>query len=400
MKKLIPIYLTNFVTLFYMLTTVPLGYMYQDFPGKHHVVILMATLPTLTCMFTALLSGSLSRKFSSRTLVLAGIACSVLGGLMVRVINRDSLMVCIIGVGLTGVATGLIQTMNYATLAVIVPEGKREKAVGWNDAVGYLGMTAVTVLAGWLAKDGDWARAYNCYFMSAVVLVIAYFTYPETGQAAGVVVRKEKETLGQSQSTVTDKIPFCVAALLLIKFFSAMFNMSGAYYISDLVINETELGSSVLVGNSAMVYSLANVIGSLIVYLFFRLFRSGSYAISHLLAGISLCMIAFFPAKGTILVFEALLGIGVASSHSAVSTMATMAPKGRNVAIATSLFVVAAYFGEFLCSYGTSFAAAAIVGNSLPSSALKVAGIMCVILGIFSIPFVKRSRELAFFTNR
>ena len=132
-RKLIPILISNAVCWFYALSFVPLAYMYNEFPGQDTLVMSVATLPSLICMFAGLAAAPMMRKMDKKTVVIIGLILSAGGGLLVRFLGAGNLWVALIGSAITGIPAGLISAANYAALAEIAPEDMRDKVCGWGD---------------------------------------------------------------------------------------------------------------------------------------------------------------------------------------------------------------------------------------------------------------------------
>lgn len=54
----------------------------------------------------------------------------------------------------------------------------RDKVVGWSDAITSIGIIIPQFLSGILASDGNWARAFDYYFILIPIIVVLIMFFP------------------------------------------------------------------------------------------------------------------------------------------------------------------------------------------------------------------------------
>jgi MFS family permease len=396
--KLIPILLSSLTAWFYVITYTPLAYMYNDFPGQENLVVLIVVLPGVIAMIGGFAVGGLVHVISKKTLVIGSIILSIIGGLIVRYTGEYSLTLAILGSSLTGFAAGSIPAVNYAILAEITPEKMRNKVCGWSDAMCTVGILVSSFLAGFLAADGNWTRAFDVYYILVPVLVLVFIFYPNDKSLASETLEKTKATLDVENATINteNSFPKIIIGLVVFKFLSALFYMAMALNVSPYIINELKIGSSALVGTATTFATIMTIIGSSLVFVWMKIFKGASTLVAALIIGVFSLFVVMFPTVPGIIISWMLLSFGMNSHHSSYGSVLTMAPKGRAVGLATGLFFGATFVGEALCAYVTPWMANLIFGSSLPSTNIKTGGILMIVFAFFSYPFFKKTYKLAF----
>ena len=388
-----PIFISGLASWLYFTAIVPLGYIYQDFPGQEAQVMLIASLPGLFAMAGAFAAAPLMRVLKNRNLVIISLSIALIGGLMVRFVGAKSLLLCIVGSSITGIPAGIIPVVNYAMLAEIAPENLRDKVCGWSDAMCTFGLIISSFLAGLLAQDGDWAKAFACFYLVIPVLVIVLLLYPRSDDKVLSATVAGEKTSAQEEGSY---LPKSVIGIVIVKFFAGFFCLAVHYNISDYIINELQIGTSSLVGTASTFAWLFTALGSLFIFLWFKFFRGSSTLVSELIMGICMILMVLFPSRVMCIMGWMFMSVGLNTFHSACGTLAAMAPKGKMVGLASSLFMGATFSGEFFGAYVPAIIAEKVFGSSLPSQSILIGGIFCIVFGFISLPFCMKAYDIAF----
>ena len=400
-KKMIPILLASFPAWFYCMVYTPLGYLFNDFPGQDALVMLVASLPGIMAMVAAFSSSGLMMIMNKKTLVIISLLAMFAGGMLIRYFGSGNLIITIIGSAVTGFGAGSIPAANLAILAEISPEKMRDKVCGWSDSLCMAGILVVTLLGGFLAADGVWVRAFNVYYILIPIIIAVIIWYPTNKAAAVIAENVGAASVIKTEESVAEKtpssMPKSVYGLIIVKFISAFFYMGASYFLSDFIINEVQVGSSALVGTVFSIGSFVTILGSAFVFLWLKAFKSFSTVVSMLIMGIGMILLVVFPSPVTLVLFGGiLLNMGMNTHHSAASTVATMAPKGKIVALATSLFVGATFVGEALPGYVLPWISNLLLGSATSSQNMIVGGVGCIVLGLISYVFYRVAYKIAF----
>ena len=391
-RTAIPVFLSSFLAYFYFIGTVPLGYMYQSFPGQDALTILVATLPGVTAMIGAFGCAPLMRVMRKKTIVVASLVLAIVGSLVIRFVGTQSLELCIVASALMGFLSGAAPSVNYVVLTETAPEGIRDKVVGWNDGFSGAGLLVFTFLAGLLSADGDWARTYALGYAIIPVLAAVVLLYPDSYEVAA-----ESAEAASAEEVEEPKVPASAFAIIVLKFIVSMFVIAVSLNISDLVINERAIGDAGVVGNIATIYSLAFTVGTFLVFTVLSRLKGLAPFFQLLLVAAELVVIALFRELDPV-VIGILVGIGSlgGSVHSSMATLCTLATKGKAVETVSSLFTGATFVGELLCGYVPPIVAGLVLGEATPSNNLLVSGIACAIFAIITIPVCNAAYKLAF----
>jgi MFS family permease len=400
-KKMIPILLASFPAWFYTMAYTPLGYLFNDFPGQDALIMLVVSLPGIMAMVAAFSSSGLMLIMNKKTLVIISLVVMFIGGMLVRFFGAGNLMVTIIGSTMTGFGAGSIPAANLAILAEISPEKLRDKVCGWSDSLCMVGITIAVLVGGFLAADGVWVRAFNIYYIVLPIIVAVIIWYPSNKTAAAIAEKVGATSVNQANETgveaVTNSMPKSVYGLIVVKFISAFFYMGAAFFLSDFIINEAQVGTSALVGTVNSAGALIATLGSAFVFLWLKGFKSFSTVVSLIIMGTGMILMVAFPSPITLVLFGGiLLNIGMNTHHSSASTVATMAPKGKIVAVATSLFVGATFVGEAMPGYVLPWISNMVFGSASSSQNLIVGGVGCIIMGLVSYIFYRKAYKIAF----
>lgn len=401
LRKLIPVLVSNSVCWLYALVYVPLAFVFNDFPGQDNLVVLIATIPALVCMFAGIAAAPLMSRFNKKTVVMIGLVFSILGGLIVRVFGTQSIWICILGSGFLGIPAGLIAAANYAVLAEISPENMRDKVCGWGDACCSIGMTVATLLAGFLCADGNWVRAYDVCFISVLILVFVAFAYPSVPPASEKEPDASDVVVEEAASSKFWKVlPMAVLGMIFIKFITGCFYMVTTLNVSEFVINEGQLGGSELAGFATTAFSFVAMFSGLLVFAWIKFTKGFSITACLLVYAVLLFLVPRSTSPVMLIVLMGLTGFFEVMNYSTASTLVTMSAPARSVELATSLFVTASFVGEFLGGYVPRFLAQLIFGNTLASSCYIIGAVGLVVIALIALPFCKQAYAVAFGDER
>ena len=211
--------------------------------------MLIAVLPGIVAMGAGVIAGKLMDVVGRKNLVVLSMITMLVGGIGMFFMGRTSIWAAIAFSGISGFAAGSIPAANFAALTEIAPENLRDKVVGWSDAVCSLGLVFAIFTCGLLASDGVWTRGYGVYFAVIPVLILVLLFYPKDTKSAVPANEMQSAAVDAADTTaVKSVLPGCIIALLVVKVFAGFFYASFGVFSSDYIINELQMGSSVLVG--------------------------------------------------------------------------------------------------------------------------------------------------------
>lgn len=149
----------------------------QSYPSVSIGMIQMiVTLPTLAICIMAPVYGWLSNRIQPRRLIIYGLLLFCIGGsLPVFLNNLPLIMICRVALG---VGTGITLPAALAIIPVFYEGKKRDKLIGFNQAVGSIGCIFMQQIGGYFA-DIDWHLSFLAYLMGLFSLVLVLLFLPD-----------------------------------------------------------------------------------------------------------------------------------------------------------------------------------------------------------------------------
>lgn len=389
-RQMIPIFASSFVAWFYCMIYTPLGLIYNTYPGQDALVMTIATLPGIIAMIGGFAAAALLIKMGSKSVVVLSLVLMIVGGMICRFLGTSGIHFAIIGSALTGFAAGGIPAANYSALASIVPASFKDKVFGWSDALCQAGLIAVGFLAGIFAAKGDWTHSFNVYYIAIVVLVIVLIAYPKNCNA--------EEAAAEAETGVKEKarIPGSVIGLIVIKFMTALFYMGLSLFISDLVINELQIGSAAVVGTITSLASVVATISAVIVFIWLKVFKKTSTMVAGVFLGVMMLIVSLSRSLPVIFACSLIMQIGMNTQHSSYGTVLANATKGKAVGVAAGIFSGATFIGEALGGYLNPWLANTIFKSTAASVCMRTSAIGMIIVAIISFFVFSKVYKLAF----
>lgn len=139
------------------------------------LIQLMVSLPALTTCIVAPVYGFLSNKIQPRKLVLFGLICFILGGMMPVLLHSfPMIMACRL---LVGIGAGLTVPACDTIIPRLYSGQMREYMMGYNSAVGGLGCMVMVYIGGRMAMI-NWHFSFLGYGIGAITLLLVLFLLP------------------------------------------------------------------------------------------------------------------------------------------------------------------------------------------------------------------------------
>ena len=171
-----------------------LGRIQQAFPEASQLTIQM--ILTLTPLFIipfSLLTGRFSWIFSKRKILFVGLVIYLIAGVGGGLMNSIPLILFMRA--LLGVGTGLISALSLSLIADFYHGDERSTTMGQSSAIATLGGIFLTILSGWLALY-SWRFAFGVYLVSLIVLIMVWFSLPESPANRQISKKSGKLPLG------------------------------------------------------------------------------------------------------------------------------------------------------------------------------------------------------------
>lgn len=395
MKKilsLIVVLLSSFTIYIYSFTTIVLGDIYNSFPGKDNVTVLIATLPAVVMMLSAFSSTVLLVKFKRKILVIISLLIATIAGLLVSYAALPiTAVVCCSA--LMGIPAGIVAAANASMLPVIAPDKLKDKVLGFHQAAMMLGQTLFALICGFLAKGGNWAGGFRTVYVLVPVTILVLFFYPDVAVADSEPAAEEKQDPAQGIDT-EKRMPIFAICLLATYFIGCIFWNGWYLNNSDFIINEAKLGDTTLVGAVNSLCTAVSMIGCVAVSFWMRAFKGWALPLALIICGATTVLPTIVPTIPACYIAACGCQLGVMIAISALQTYIGLGVKGKHLTTAMSLIQCFEGSGVFLCGYVVPFIAKAF-GESAATN-MKIGGIVTVALGFGTYTFMRSAHKKIF----
>lgn len=158
------------------------------------LIQMIISMPALFIFLTNLIFPELCRRFSTRTLVMAGLLLYTLGGIAAGFFSNIYLL--LIMRALVGIGVGIIMPMSTGLLTYYFAGDGLDGLMGLSSAMNQMGGVVATLLAGLLAAV-NWRAAFLVYLLGLLSIVLIALFLPDdrldSGEGTKITVRSLKE---------------------------------------------------------------------------------------------------------------------------------------------------------------------------------------------------------------
>ena len=133
------------------------------------VVQLIISIPALFIVLTNLCFPALSRRFSTKTLVLAGLVLYTVGGCAAGLF--DAIGLVLVMRALVGVGVGILMPLSTGLLAFYYPPEQQAALMGYASAMNQMGGVIATLLAGLLSQL-NWRASFLVYLLGLLSFLL------------------------------------------------------------------------------------------------------------------------------------------------------------------------------------------------------------------------------------
>lgn len=145
------------------------------------VVQLIISIPALFIVITNLCFPALSRRFSTKTLVLGGLVLYTVGGCAAGLFDQIGLVLAMRA--LVGIGVGILMPLSTGLLAFYYPPERQAALMGYASAMNQMGGVIATLLAGLLSQL-NWRASFLVYLLGllSIVLCLGFLPSDRLGQ--------------------------------------------------------------------------------------------------------------------------------------------------------------------------------------------------------------------------
>jgi MFS family permease len=382
-KVLFAIFSCAFCINFYNMPAAILAYMFQSFPEiPQTTVMLVVTLPVAVSVIVSPTVGLILMKLSKKTILLIGIVLQLVCACTVILTNGTVFSLILISTILSGIAFSMLYTTTNSAITEYDTSDTVSKNIGMNTSFMSMGVMTVTFVAGILAQDGNWVKAFYSYFITIPVLIIAVVFLPgmkpktkDSGSSPDVAANTIEETItGGSVATLV------MLVVLYIFFFVGVFSLVLNY--SSYVITEFQLGTSVEAGITGTLMSFGGVAGGLLVGSIVKIFKRFAATAAFAVYGLTLLTMILIP--NLYLLYVVVFISGIASTAAMVAGITAASSSIKQSSVAVGIFGATLGVGGFLCPFIIAEINRILGGGFITNLWIGVfAFAICAVLGTF-----------------
>ena len=235
---------------------------FPDVP--YSIITLVNNIPNLCAVIFTVVAGILvNRKITLRNMLLIGIGCHCIGGVLPALLGESSMAMMFLGRFAFGIGYGLMQGIGISMSLKLVEDSRfRSHAMGWAVAAQYAMNMIAQVVVGHLCAI-KWNYSFFIYLWSAIPFLIVLVLCPKFDLDKSADKGQTKAKLESVSASIRTLPPivwvFSAIAIVYMLSYYPMFLV-----IANIVVGRG-IGNSVTVGNAMVFYSVATIIGGVVL---------------------------------------------------------------------------------------------------------------------------------------
>lgn len=309
-----------------------------NFPDVSQTMIQnLISIPCVVIIPTTLIVGKLMQSISKKYIVLTGIVCFFIGGVVPAFMSSFAgilVMRAILGVGV-----GVCQVVSTAIAVENFEGAEQEKVQGTLQTFQMLG-AAVMVFAGGRLADIQWNYAFYVHFLAvaAFLLVLAFVPVNQPVKQASSAERHKTQ--------LTTRTWGWAAFMLLLFIGYQVYNIDYSY-----IIDVKGLGTAADAGLGVAFFTIAGMIMGLIYGNVAKIVKNFSIAIACAMLIVSYLLITFSGNIAMCYAGSVFYGLSVAMALPGIFFHTGLSVDAYSAGMAVSIVTCAQNFGQFLCPY-------------------------------------------------
>jgi len=304
---------------------------------------MLGSLPSLGALLVTLIVGWLATRVSKKKLVLFGIICVAVGGLIPTMYfsNINILLGCSF---LLGIGIGFITTVNPMLLTVYFNNTEeRASVMGINTAINALGAMILMMLGGVLGES-NWAHTYYVYFIAFLIFLVVLFLVPgDTIKSELAQMPHHKTSIRGALSNINKYIyiiallTFCISALYTI-------------YLSNIsiLLSDKHIGGTAFTGIINGIGTLGGLATGFGIKSVRRYVSKNALCVGFLLMFISFTLVLLSSHLSLILIGSVFSGVAMCLIMSTAPYEISMLAEPHQIAPAMSIYIFASSCGSIV----------------------------------------------------
>ena len=361
---------------------------FPDIP--YSIITLVNNIPNLCAVVFTVVAGILvNRKITLRNMLLIGIGCHCIGGILPALFGDTSMAMMFIGRFAFGIGYGLMQGIGISMSLKLVEDSRfRSHAMGWAVAAQYAMNMVAQVVVGHLCAI-KWNYSFYVYLWSAIPFLIVLFLCPkfeldknDTSTTGGKL--EDMAKAGSLMSAIRN-LPsivwiFTIIAIVYMLSYYPMFLV-----IANIIVGRG-IGNSVTVGNAMVFYSVATIVGGLIFGFAQKLLKNKTMCVMLVITGISMLGLYLSHTFASVAWWLVVSGVASTGIIPACINAFTDCVDEDSKFLATSIAESGVNIGAFL---GTPYIALIEAFGGSADTTMFISPIIMLILGIITLKFYK-----------
>lgn len=333
---------------------------------------LLITLPCIVIIVVNPIIGKLQEYISMKTLVLFGILCFLVGGVVPAF--TASFPVILVFRAILGVGVGTVQVLSSALVAANFEGDERSKVMGQQTAAQMIGCAIMVFVSGYLALAG-WNITFYVHLISIISLIcVAAFlpkTKPVKAAAAGGGSAEKARLTGAAIGWTITMLIFFIGGMIL------------ATYMA-FIVTAHNLGTAAQAGQATMTFAIGGFLMGLAYGKLAQFAKNATLAVGLFLGIIAYLLIAFSPNIILVFVGSLIYGFSVTVVVASVMVGTSMSVKPISVPLAISIVMCGQNLGSFLCPYVIT-PISALMSSDVNMFAFITGAILFAIMGIIAL---------------
>ena len=361
------------------------------FPNvPYSIITLVNNIPNLCAVVFTVVAGILvNRKITLRNMLLIGIGCHCIGGVLPALFGDTSLAMLFLGRFAFGIGYGLMQGIGISMSLKLIEDTRfRSHAMGWAVAAQYAMNMIAQVVVGHLCAI-KWNYSFFVYLWSAIPFLVVLFLCPkfelDKDDTSSTGSKLESMAKSGSLGTAIRSLPpivwvFSIIAIVYMICYYPMFLV-----IANIIVGRG-IGNSVTVGNAMVFYSVATILGGIVFGFAQKLLKNKTMCIMLTLTGLSMLGLYMSHSFGSVAGWLVLSGIASTGIIPACINAFSDSVRDDSKFLATSIAESGINIGAFL---GTPYIALIELFGGKADTAMFISPIIMLLLGLVTLKYYK-----------
>lgn len=362
----------------------------ERFPEvPYSIITLVNNIPNLCAVVFTVAAGVLvGRKVTLKHMMLIGIGCHCIGGILPAVFGNTSIAMVFIGRFAFGIGYGLMQGIGVSmSFKLVTDERLREHAMGWAVTAQYAMNMLAQVVVGHLCAI-QWNYSFYIYAWSALSFVVVLVLCPDFPLDRDLGAEDAKGESPRLREPVWQAVRSLPKTVWVFTGIAAvyMFSYYPMFLVIAPIITGRGFGDSVSVGYAMVFYSVATILGG-IVFGFVAKFCK-QWTLCIFMAGVAASLAGLYFAGSFTMVCGVLVLSGIASTGiipACINVFYKRVRKDQSF-LATGIAEAGVNVGAFL---GTPYIAALEIFGADAITTMLISPVILILLGIVSVRYSK-----------